>query len=138
MRQFTLFFISIIWLGCIYGLIASLYSTHEFLHVANKAPGVVVALNADGSHPQIEFTNKRGDHISYPQGGLIFGYRIGDSVTVLYLENSRNPRATIDQFGAVWELSIYFTLMVVFIPAIELSKSMKSKFNKSDKWKITE
>jgi len=73
-----------------------------FVGRAASAPGVVSHLNAGGSHPEIEFTTASGERISYPQGGLIFGYRPGQKVRVLY--GQENPRGTarMDAFGALW------------------------------------
>ena len=64
----------------------------RFLKVAQRAPGEVVALNAGGSHPQIRFEGSTGEAISYPQGGLIWGYREGMQVEVLY--DPADPRRT--------------------------------------------
>jgi hypothetical protein len=88
------------------GAIASGFSTREFVRNSSVAPGVVVSLNAGGSHPEIEFTPVSGDKVSYPQGGMIFGYQKGDRVRVLY--NPKDPSADpcVDDFGALWFWSI--------------------------------
>lgn len=133
--------LTVVWLACIYGLIASIQSTRQFLDAAVKAPGVVVALRAGGSHPTVEYTNTRGERISYPQNGLIFGFRVGDKVTVLYLKESDNPQQTIDRFGAVWTDSIGFAWMVVMFPLIVAGKLIGSKLKNrkaSEKWKISD
>lgn len=78
----------------------------HFLKVAQRAPGEVVALNAGGSHPQIRFSAPDGQSISYPQGGLIFGYREGMAVQVLFDPAEPRRSATIDDFGAVWSAPI--------------------------------
>lgn len=140
-RRFTAILFTVIWLACIYGLAVSIQSTRQFLEAAIKAPGVVIALTAGGSHPQIEYTNLRGERVSYPQGGLIFGFRVGDKVTVLYLEDSLNPQETIDKFGAIWEFSISFAFFVIGLPLIAFGKIVDSKLKKrkeSEKWKITD
>lgn len=59
-------------------------------------------MNAGGSHPQIEFVTKAGDRISYAQGGMIYGAKVGDKVTVLYRPEEPSRAPTIDRFGAVW------------------------------------
>ena len=74
----------------------------HFLKVAQRAPGEVVALNAGGSHPQIRFSVPGGQSISYPQGGLIFGYREGMAVQVLFDSDAPRRSPTIDDFGAIW------------------------------------
>ncbi|MFB9126856.1 DUF3592 domain-containing protein [Paraburkholderia dipogonis] len=141
MRRLKAILFAAVWLGCISGFIVSTHSTLHFLDLANKAPGVVVALNAGGSHPQIEFINSNGRRVSYPQEGLISGYKIGDKVTVLYLADSPNPQATIDKPGAIWELPFYFAFMAIPIPSIELTSRRIKKLDergKSEQWKITE
>jgi hypothetical protein len=100
-----------------------------------------VALNAGGSRPQVEFVNSNGRRVSYAQGSLISGYKIGDKVTALYLADSPNPQATIDKPGAIWELPFYLAFMVILIPSIELTRRIIKKLNgmdKSEQWKITE
>jgi len=78
----------------------------RFLDIAQRAPGEVVALNAGGSHPEIRFTGPDGEAISYPQGGLIWGYREGMQVEVLF--DPANPRhsAVVDDPGAIWGMPI--------------------------------
>jgi hypothetical protein len=89
----------------------SAFYTREFLKVAEAVPGKVVALNAGGSHPQIEFVTRKGERISYPQGGWIFGMKVGDKVTVLYRPDAPWDAPSIDRFGAVWSLAL-FTLVL--------------------------
>ena len=73
----------------------------RFANEAAESRGVVIKLNAGGSHPQIKFTTADGKEIEYPQGGLIFGYKPGDEVTVLY--EKQNPQnATVNSFSALW------------------------------------
>jgi hypothetical protein len=73
-----------------------------FIGRAASAPGVVSHLNAGGSHPEIEFATASGESISYPQGGLIFGYRQGQKVRVLYGQEDPRGTARVDAFGALW------------------------------------
>jgi len=77
-------------------------SARGFNARAASAPGVVIRLNAGGSHPEIEFTAASGETISFPQGGLIFGYRPGQKVRVLYGPEDPRGTACIDAFGALW------------------------------------
>lgn len=86
---------------------------YDFIQEASRADARVVALNAGGSHPQVEFVSAAGETVSYPQGGLIFGYGVGDSVTVLY--RPENPRATasVDAWGALWGVSLFFSVLGV-------------------------
>lgn len=78
---------------------------YNFLSHAQKAAGVVKFLNAGGSHPEIEFTTKSGEVVSYPQGGMMSGYEPGQAVEVFY--NAENPSLTpvIDDPGAIWGMA---------------------------------
>jgi hypothetical protein len=78
------------------------WNTYGFVRSATRAGGTVAALNAGGSHPQIAFQTETGEAISYPQGGLIFGMKPGDAVTVLYRADNPRATATIDAAGALW------------------------------------
>ena len=92
-------------------------STHHFIQSTSSAPGQVTRLRAGGSHPEIEFQTVEGKTISYGQNGFIFGYRVGDRVTVLY--DPQHPYdASIDTFGALWGFHVIILLMgLVFIIA---------------------
>ncbi len=82
---------------------------HGFIGRAASAPGEVSRLNAGGSHPEIVFTAASGEKISYPQGGLIFGYRPGQKVRVLYSQEDPRGTARLDALGALW-----FTPLMLF------------------------
>jgi len=77
-----------------------------FVRYADKAAGVVVHLNAGGSHPEIQFTPVSGDAISFPAGGFIFNYAPGDEVTVIYDRAAPRATAKIDTPASVWFLPI--------------------------------
>ena len=83
----------------------------RFLQVAQRAPGEVIALNAGGSHPEIRFPGPGGQMISYPEGGLIWGYRQGMRVEVLYDPADPGRGAVIDDPGAIWGMSIFSGLI---------------------------
>ena len=89
----------------------------QFIKNAATAKGVVVKLNAGGSHPEIKFTTNDGKIIEYPQGGLISGYNTGDEVTVLY--DSQNPHnAVINDFGALWGFSLLAFVLGVSVVCV--------------------
>ncbi|GLO29052.1 DUF3592 domain-containing protein [Pseudomonas asiatica] len=77
-----------------------------FVAHAQRAQGNVSAVNAGGSHPQIDFRDATGRVISYPENGLIFGYAIGDRVDVLYRPEAPATTAIIDDRGALWGASL--------------------------------
>jgi len=83
-------------------------SVRRFTQVATSADGVVARLNAGGSHPQIDFVTATGQKVSYPQGGLIFGARVGDHVHVLYRPDNPLSSARVDRFG-----TLYFVPMLL-------------------------
>ncbi|MEG5265169.1 DUF3592 domain-containing protein [Pseudomonas sp. JDS28PS106] len=85
----------------------------DFLALAQRAEGHVSALNAGGSHPQIDFTDATGQVISYPENGLIFGYEVGDSVTVFYRPESPSRTAIIGDRGALWGASLLTGLFAI-------------------------
>ena len=89
--------------------------TRQFVGSAKSAAGVVMQLNAGGSHPQVEFTTDAGEVVSYAQNGMIANYRQGDAVEVLY--NPQQPReAAVNNFWALWGFTILeFALGAVFV-----------------------
>jgi hypothetical protein len=85
--------------------------TRNFIIHAKTGNGEVVALNAGGSHPQIQFTTEAGQKVSFPQGGLIFGYHPGEQVRVLYTPSDPAKSHTVDAFGALWFVPMLLTLL---------------------------
>jgi hypothetical protein len=81
-------------------------ATYGFIRTATRVEGKVVGLNAGGSHPQISFIAGQGGPVSYPQGGLIFGFRPGDRVEVLFSPSNPAGTATINAVGAVWSATL--------------------------------
>jgi len=82
------------------------FATQRFTSRAARADGVVARLNAGGSHPQIEFTTASGTRVSYPQGGFVFGYRVGQTVQVLYDPDDPDHTARVGTVGALWFVPI--------------------------------
>ena len=105
----------LIGLMIILGVLAWSLDTYRFVKGSASTEGIVMALNAGGSHPQIRFTTADGKEIEYSQNGLIGGYRVGDKATVLY--DAQNPReASVDAFGALWGFNLLgFILGACFI-----------------------
>lgn len=83
----------------------------RFISASTVTGGRVIALNAGGSHPQIEFTTSAGERVSYPQGGFIAGYKPGDAVRVRYRASDPHRTATVDRLGALWFWSILLALL---------------------------
>lgn len=94
-----------------------------FINRAETAQGSVTKLNAGGSHPEITFTTNDGKTIEYPQGGLIFGYHVGDEVIVYYdRENPQN--CVINSSGALWGFpALVFVLGLVFVGVALFSRT---------------
>ena len=76
--------------------------TCRFVASATGSDGTVTRLNAGGSHPQITFGTPAGDIVSYPQGGMVAGFRVGQSVRVLYDPKSPRGTARVQTFGSLW------------------------------------
>lgn len=74
---------------------------YQFASRAASAKGTVIKLSAGGSHPEIRFTTADGKVVEYSQSGLIFGYREGDEVEVLY-DPDTPQKASLSTFGAMW------------------------------------
>jgi hypothetical protein len=88
--------------GLVFAGAATAVSRRSFARAATSATGVVTRLNAGGSHPEIEFTTASGTKVTYPQGGLIFGYRPGQEVRVLYNPQDPAKTACVATFGVLW------------------------------------
>jgi hypothetical protein len=86
----------------------------RFLRTAARATGTVVALNAGGSHPQIVFTTDTGVSVEYPQGGLVFGRRVGEQVSVRYQTADPRGTATLDTFLSLWTVPLIVGILAIF------------------------
>ena len=93
---------AVVGLGVITGAAFGAVSTHHFVQMAAHAPGVVTRLNAGGSHPEIRFTAAAGQIVSYPQSGMISGYRPGERVSVLYDPRDPGDSPCLNAFGTLW------------------------------------
>ncbi|QND54254.1 DUF3592 domain-containing protein [Phyllobacterium sp. 628] len=98
-------------IGFLIAAAVSVVTTTRFLQNSIMASGNVTALNAGGSHPQISFITQAGEQISYPQGGLVFGTKVGDQVEVRYRAEAPKQSATLNRFGAIWTLSIFLSVL---------------------------
>jgi hypothetical protein len=101
----------VIGLGCLALVAYEALDRLQFLRAAQVAEGQVESLNAGGSHPQVAFTTAAGQRISYPQGGLIFGYETGQPVRVLYLSEQPQLSAVVDDLGALWGMTALLGLL---------------------------
>jgi hypothetical protein len=106
-------------------------SVQSFARGAEKADGVVARLNAGGSHPQIEFTTASGLKVSYPQGGLIFGYHPRQKVGVLYSPDNPQQSARLDAFGALWGTPIILSIVAMFLIASGLLMKPSTRSNRT-------
>lgn len=105
------------WLGMVTSIVLFAISAYmglarqTFLSGADIAPGMVISLNAGGAHPQIEFAAADGKTYRYPQGGMIYGYRAGQAVQVLYRHEDPRMTAVINDTGAIWGPAALIALM---------------------------
>ncbi len=96
-------------------------STRQFVARAASAPGVVIKLNHGGAHPEVRFTTAAGEVVEYPQGGMIWGYRVGDRVEVLYEPGNPNRDPVIHTTGALWGfVAMDFLMGAVFVLTAQL------------------
>jgi hypothetical protein len=87
-------------------------STREFIGKAKISEGVVIDTTYGGSHPDVAYTTASGENRRFPANGLIFGYRVGDRVRVLY-DPANLAHPNIDDFGALYAGSIGYGLFGV-------------------------
>lgn len=99
--------------GLLIAAAVAVISVRTFRKTASVAEGVVVRLNAGGSHPQIEFAATSGEKVSVPQGGLVWGLQPGDKVNVLYDAARPAVSARLDSLGSLW----FLPLLLSFIGA---------------------
>lgn len=82
------------------------WQTSRFVARSIVVDGRVSALRAGGSHPEVEFTSRTGERISYPQNGLVFGTHAGQAVRVRYDPAAPRASASLDRFGALWTVPL--------------------------------
>lgn len=97
-----------------------LWSVYSFSSRAFTTTGVVTAARPSGSHPEVRFATEAGE-VTASMNGLIVGYRQGEKVSVLFLEE--NPReARLDSFGALWGFPLLFLVLgLVFLGVARVS-----------------
>ncbi|MCA8017965.1 DUF3592 domain-containing protein [Burkholderia metallica] len=103
----------VIGMGLLVAAAISAQSTREFLRTSIVVPGLVVKLNAGGYHPEIQFTTKTGQQISYPQGGIVTKVELGQRVEVRYQADDPDGSATMNVFAAIWDSTIVFAFLGV-------------------------
>ncbi len=82
------------------------FSTWRWLQRSVAAPGHVSRLNAGGSHPEIELVTATGPKVSFPQGGLVAAWRVGDDVPVRYDPAAPTEDPSIDRVAAIWTVPL--------------------------------
>lgn len=122
LRRVKVFFFTLVGVGLMISAIGWAVSTRRFVARAASAPGEVVKLNAGGAHPQVRFTTAAGRLVEYPQGGMIWGYRVGDKVEVLYASDNPTGSAVIHTPGALWGfVTIDFLMGAGFVLLAQLA-----------------
>jgi hypothetical protein len=61
-----------------------------------------VDLSAGNQHPSVEFALPNGERAVFAAGGWLSGYRLHQSVGVLYLPDAPLQSAQLDDPGALW------------------------------------
>ena len=82
------------------------FQVSRFIAGALRSDGTVTRLNAGSSHPQIAFHMQNGLLISYLQGSMIAGFRVGQAVQVLYDAVDPSGTARVRSFGSLWGTSL--------------------------------
>ena len=122
LRRFKCIVFTLVGVGLMISAVYWAVSTRHFVGRAASAPGAVVKLNAGGAHPQVRFTTAAGEVIEYPQGGMIWGYRVGDRVEVLYEPENPNRDPVIHTPGALWGfVAMDFLMGAVFVLMAQLA-----------------
>ena len=93
------------------GAAATARGAVRFMKMSQVAPGVVTRLLAGASHPEIRFATPDGRSFTYPQGGLVGGYRPGQAVRVRYLPANPDGSASVDRWPAVWGATMLLSLL---------------------------
>ncbi len=123
-RKLKLLLFTLIGVIMILGSVIWILMNYQFASRANSATGTVVGLNAGGSHPQIRFTATNGKVVEFSQSGLIFGYKIGDEVEVLY-DPETPQKASLNTFGALWGFPLLGVVLGVCFASVSLWYSAK-------------
>ena len=122
LRRLKIFVFTFVGAALMIGALCWGASTRRFVARAVSAPGVVVKLNAGGSHPEVRFTTAAGEVVDYAQGGMIWGYRAGDQVEVLYEPANPAGSAVLNRPGALWGfVAMDFLLGASFILVAQLA-----------------
>ena len=122
LRLFKVVVFTLVGLALMVGAVCWAVSTRAFVARAASAPGVVVKLNAGGAHPQVRFTTATGEAVETPQGGMIWGYRVGDKVEMLYEPDNPTGSAVINRPGALWGfVAMDFLMGAVFVLLAQLA-----------------
>ncbi len=121
-RTLKIIFFTMVGVALMIGALCWGVSTRRFVARAASAPGVVTKLNAGGAHPEVRFTTAAGEVVEYPQGGMIWGYRAGDRVEVLYEPGNPAGSAVLNRPGALWGfVAMDFLMGAVFVLMAQLS-----------------
>ena len=122
LRTLKIIVFTMVGVALMVGAVCWAVSTRRFVARAATAPGVVVKLNAGGSHPEVRFTTATGKIIEYPQGGMIWGYRVGDRVEVLYEPENPAGSAVLNRPGALWGfVAMDFLMGAAFVLLAQLA-----------------
>ncbi|MET4141977.1 DUF3592 domain-containing protein [Pedobacter sp. UYP1] len=87
----------------------------EFIRKGVVTEGVVILTKYGRFHPDIRFNTTNNEMITFPQNGLNKGYKVHDTMSVLYDPNHPN-NACINSFGPLWGHYLAFLIMgLVFV-----------------------
>jgi hypothetical protein len=75
--------------------------TYRFMHKAEEMDGSVAQVDNHGFTLEIVFKPAVATEVAFPQNGLLFNYKMGDQVPVLY-DPDIPSIASLDNFSALW------------------------------------
>jgi hypothetical protein len=84
--------------------------TQAFVERAQRGEAVVVSLHRGPSHPKIEFIGSKGEKIEFYGTGLT-SHRVGDRVSVLFLDSDPETSVRLDEPGSLWFLPSVFGVL---------------------------
>lgn len=99
--------------------------SYQFTKISTVAIGQVIDTNYGGSHPGVSFITADNQKVMYYQDGLVFGYKMGERIEVIY--DPKTPaHVSVNTFGALYGFPVLGTLLGL---AFIITSVLRLKFN---------
>ena len=105
----------------------SAYATAGFIRRSQVMPGVVVDTRYGQSHPDIRFTTRNGQTLTYSQGGAVFGMSQGKAVRVRYDPADPGRAASLDTPVAIWSVAGMLAVLGLGLTALGASALVRAR-----------